>query len=80
MVSSAETIGAFKTGSDTVNLHRPTLATHSWNGELSSTPAIRALHSSTFQLNVSTFCPMWWGALLVSETKTAQVQQRCGRV
>jgi len=40
----------------------------------------RGLHSSTFQLNVSSFCPMWWGALLVSVTKTAQVEQRCGRV
>jgi len=40
----------------------------------------RGSHSSTFQLNVSTFCPMWWGALLVSWTKTAQVEARCGRV
>jgi hypothetical protein len=29
---------------------------------------------------VSTFCAMWWVALLVSVTKTAQVEQRCGRV
>jgi hypothetical protein len=28
-------------------------------------PWIRGLHSSTFQLNVSTVCPMCWGALLV---------------
>jgi len=40
----------------------------------------RVLDSSTFQLNVSTFCPMWCGALLVSFTKTAQVEQRCGQV
>jgi len=40
----------------------------------------RVLHSSTFQPNVSTLCPMWWGALLVSVTKTAQVEQRCRRV
>ena len=40
----------------------------------------RRLHSSTFQLNVSTFCPMWWFTLLVSVTKTAQVEHRCGRV
>jgi hypothetical protein len=40
----------------------------------------RGLHSSTLQLNVSTFCPMWWGALLVSVTETAQVEQRYGRV
>ena len=41
---------------------------------------IRGLHSSTFQLNVSTFCPTWWGALLISVTKTAHVEQSCGRV
>jgi predicted acylesterase/phospholipase RssA len=40
----------------------------------------RGLHSSTFQLNVSIFFPMQWGALLISVTKTAQVEQRCGRV
>jgi hypothetical protein len=40
----------------------------------------RGLHSSTSQLNVSASCPMWWGALLVSVTKTAQVEHRCGRV
>jgi len=28
----------------------------------------RGLHSSTFQLKVSTFCPMLWGALLTSVT------------
>jgi hypothetical protein len=27
----------------------------------------RGLHSSTFQLNVSNFCPMCWGALTVSD-------------
>ena len=40
----------------------------------------RGLHSSTLQLNVSTFCPNVVGCLLVSVTKTAQVEQRCGRV
>ena len=43
-------------------------------------PRIRGLHSSTVQLNVSTFCHLCWGALLVSVTKVAQVEQRCGRV
>ena len=28
-------------------------------------PVIRGLHWATSQLNVSTFCPMSWGALLV---------------
>jgi len=40
----------------------------------------RGLLSSTFQLNVSTFCPMRCGALLVSVTKSAQGEQRSGRV
>jgi len=43
-------------------------------------PHARGLHSPSFQLNVSTFCSMCWGALLVSVTNTAQVEQRCGRV
>jgi len=33
-----------------------------------------------YQLNASTFRPMRWGASLVSLTKTAQVEQTCGRV
>ena len=40
----------------------------------------RGLHSSTFQVNVSTFGPMCRGTLLVSVTKTAQVDRRCRRV
>ena len=40
----------------------------------------RGLHSSTSKLNVSTFGPMCWGAWLISVTKSAQVEQRCGRV
>jgi len=43
-------------------------------------PPGRGLHSSTFPLNVSTFGPMYWGALLVSVTETALVEQRCKRV
>ena len=35
----------------------------------------RGLHASTFKLKLSTFCAMWWGALLVSVTKTAQVEE-----
>ena len=40
----------------------------------------RDFHSSTFQLNMSTVCPMSCGAFLISMTKTAQVEQRCARV
>jgi len=47
---------------------------------LDEPPSRRGLNSSNRQLNVSNFCPIWWGALLVSVTKTAQVEQRCGRV
>jgi hypothetical protein len=43
-------------------------------------PLARGLQSSTFQLNVGTFCPVCWGAWLVSVTKGAQVEKRCGRV
>ena len=49
-------------------------------GDWRDQSASRGLHSSTLQLNVSTLCPTWWGALLVSVTNTAQVEQRCGRV
>jgi len=43
-------------------------------------PAARGLHSSKLQLNVSTFRPMCWGAVLESVTKRTRVEQRCGRV
>ena len=36
---------------------------------------IRGLLSSTFQLNLSTFCPMCWGALLVSVTKRLRLSE-----
>jgi hypothetical protein len=37
--------------------------------------ADRGLHSSTFQLNLSTFSSMWWGALLVSVTKRLRLSK-----
>jgi len=43
-------------------------------------PGDRGIHSSTFALNVSTVGPMCEGALQVSVTDRAQVEQRCGRV
>jgi len=33
-----------------------------------------------FSAQCENLCPMRWGALLVSVTKTALVEQRCGRV
>ena len=53
---------------------------HGGGDSIAAIAAGRGLHSPTVQLSVSTFGPVWWGALLVSVTKTAQVEQRCGRV
>jgi len=54
---------------ETPSENKPTMArTHS-SASVAERPLVRGLHSSTFQLNVSTFCPMWWSALLVSVTK-----------
>jgi hypothetical protein len=40
----------------------------------------RGLHSSTFRLNITTCRGIRWAYLLVSESETAQVELRCGRV
>jgi hypothetical protein len=63
VLSSAETIGAFNTGFDTVTLHRLTTGIRrssrfaAWK---TASPSGRGLHTSTFQLNVSTFCGIRW--------------------
>jgi hypothetical protein len=87
---SRDTGSVLGSSASEVRSHRLTSASapSSSTPPLPSSPSAPARHSPRsgaythplFQLNVSTVCPMWWGALLVSVTKTAQVEQRCGRV
>jgi hypothetical protein len=55
MVSSAEIMGAFSTDVDTVNLHRST-SPPAHSPYRYGLPGTRGSHSSTFRLNVNTFC------------------------